>query len=209
MGRNRFGATILIVALLASVTLGGCRPKAPAFTPGLLPFADGQSIKYGITVSLDGRSGTGLCAFLAARNASGALELRYEGKGPGIPGAPIYDGATFANFFVLPGGSWVKAFRDSLDGRAVPMMGHLLADWDALFSAQTSWGVGTAWTSPDGTVVTLTGKSTYAGLPGMTGRLGDGFLTFCANPGVALPLYVKTSEGGVTWEYVAVEASGF
>lgn len=38
---------------------------------------------------------------------------------------------------------------------------------------------------------------------------GLALLKFCASRGVALPLYVKTSEGGPTSEYVAAEASGF
>lgn len=225
---------VLLVTLALVFTLAGCKTDTPApgdqgseggsdpgtdggsdkgtpTTPwpaGIL--ASGQFIKYDVKVTVGGTSGTGWVSFTISAGDGQAVKIDYAGKGPGIAGAPVWDGHEFSGTAVATDPTdCIPAILDSLDGGSSPMTKPLLQPWKELFSGQTSWNVGTTWRTAADVEVKLTEAKAYAGIDGVVGQIDARSISFCATPGVGLPLYVKVVDNSVTLEYSAVEATGF
>ncbi len=74
------------------------------------------------------------------------MKIAYEGKGPGIVGAPVWDGHEFAGSATVadPAG-WMETLADSFDGSSMAMTKPLLQEWNDFFASQTSWATGTGY----------------------------------------------------------------
>lgn len=212
----RLGRTVAALALAfgltAAIGLAGCKSATPGDSGPWAAgsFAAGQVLKYDVAVTVDGRSGTGSLSFTVTSGDGGALRVAYEGKGPGIAGAPVYDGHAFSgSALVADPANWAEAITGSLDGSSSAMTKPLLQDWNGLFANQTSWAAGATWQTADGATVSLTEKETYAGIEGLAGSVAAKSIDFCVAEDVPLPLHAKVVDNGVTLEYSLVEGSGF
>lgn len=211
--------TLALVVTLAMVfAAAGCKPATEpgdggsevgtdTGNPGPLwpvgSFVAGQLFNYRVQVTIDDKTGTGFLSLNPKAGEGGVLTVAYMGKGPGIAGAPIWDGHEFSGTATVtdPTDS-CQAIVDSLDGSSQTIVAPFFQPWKDLFAGQTSWDIGTTWQTADGATASLTGKGVYADIEGVAGEIPDKSISFCVVDGFPVPLYVKVVMNGVTVEYL-------